>query len=147
VPAAVEDLISKITDPLRGGDPDVGGAQPVAASTGTSGSAATIWVVPGSSGVCIVAQETAGEAVGTCQSATVAVASGVDGLLQNPDGSETLFGLVPNGNAAVTVATGSGQRTPSVSQNVFAATVPSTISAVTLRNGAGDLVRVAAPAR
>jgi hypothetical protein len=108
----------------------------------------TAWALAGSGGACIVALEAENAAVATCQTAANANAGGVEGLLQNPDGTQTIFGLVPNGNQSVSLTTVSGStETVPVTDNVFEATSSSGFASVGVRASSGAVRQVPAPSR
>jgi hypothetical protein len=88
---------------------DVAGTREVTTSGGP------VWLVPGSSGVCIVIPSPTNPvgAEGTCGTVSQASRGGVSATLFN-NGEQTTFGLAPNGVASVSAAS-SGPASPGAS--------------------------------
>ncbi|MGO9901988.1 MAG: hypothetical protein ACLP0J_20420 [Solirubrobacteraceae bacterium] len=85
------------------------------------------WVVPGSAGVCVVADASVkpGPAFNhvTCTSASAVIARPMLGFVTNDDGTQTLYGLVSDNVTAVSLTETNGVNLPvAIVSNMFAAT-------------------------
>ncbi len=113
------------------------------------GPSATAWVVPGSAGACIMTTTTvapqlashgAHALVATCNSTSRILAHGLLAQVDQPDGTTKLYGLVPDGNATVTVTdpAGATATAPTVS-NVLLRTSQG-LQSISFRDGSGATV-------
>jgi len=114
---------------------DPGAAAAVPTSVGT------ITVVPGAAGVCLLMPDpTSAPAMGlNCATTATAESGQFAGVSVAPSGQETIYGLVPDPNTAVTVQPSSGPRlTAQVTDGVFAITVPHGSAQVLSRAAGGQ---------
>jgi hypothetical protein len=153
-PAAIAVMLSNMSDP---NDP---AQQNLRLSTASAEkvsptSSFSAWVIPGTSGACVMTTEpvenggpNASSAVASCAQSTMVLAHGIDGLVQEPDGSQTLFALVPDGNRTVSVVTGDGTvETVPVVNDVVTSTSMTGFTSIGFRNSAGAAVEVQTPSR
>jgi hypothetical protein len=100
----------------------------------------TAWLAPSAGGVCIASTDVGYAGGFSCAPVASAVNTGVTLVATSPTGFVTMFGLVPDGNPTVSLQTGNGATdvVPVVS-NVYEATSSSGFTAMTIRNGAGDV--------
>ena len=105
-----------------------------------------VWVVPGAVGACVMSgQATAttapqpGKNGTNCDTTDAILKYGLVARLSRRDGSSMLFGIVPDGNASVTLtfATGAAAQQAPVVNNVVKATVPTGSVTVAFRNATG----------
>jgi hypothetical protein len=126
------------------------GANPSQAGETTVGSAKDdVWVVPGSTGACLVDVDgPQGAAAGGCNSASEVDAGDLWTLDTIPYGAggamtQVLLGAVPDGNTSVTVSWADGGTTlVPVTDNVYSVPIGSHTgwTSVTLKNSAGAVV-------
>ena len=97
-----------------------------------------LWVVPGARGVCISDPQAS-----ACGVLSKQGPAGIIGPLTAAGDSETLSGLVPDGNSTVTLVLAGGSRVtvPVVEHNVFEATVRGRIVAIINRDTQGRITR------
>jgi hypothetical protein len=104
------------------------------------------WVIPGSRGICLDTSNTSGCGALSLTSLVNRHESPISvGMVDSASGprSETILGLVPDGNRVVTVVLASGaRRTTRVSHNLYWITVSARVVALIVRNAAGRLVRI-----
>jgi hypothetical protein len=107
-----------------------------------------VWVVPGSAGACVIAQKQRrgvepGGAGESCTDIATIQAQGEITIGLEPDGSHLVYGMVPNGNADVTLTEPSGaQVVLPVTDNTISgivSAIPATISLKSLSGSAAVL--------
>lgn len=111
---------------------------------GTSG----VWVVPGTRGATMTMPDGLGFATdGVPLSGRASVLA--DHLITTTGSApprETIFGLVPNGNASVTLVLANGATRPvPVIDNVYSATVSNDATTLIAKDSAGHMVRIRVP--
>lgn len=125
------------------------GADPSQAGETTVGAAHDdVWLVPGSSGACLVDVEGPQGAGSGCNTASAVEAGDLwtlDSIPYGPGGAMTrvLLGAVPDGNASITVAWSDGATTVvPVTDNIYSVPIGSHTGwkSVTLKNSAGATV-------
>jgi hypothetical protein len=103
-------------------------------------------VIPGSHGACLSGSNNLDAATlpgFTCVGLARVSSGSFHATTATANGSRTVVGLVPDGNASVTALLGTGhERTASVSDNVWALTLPAAPVTLLVKNAAGRLVRV-----
>jgi hypothetical protein len=115
----------------------------------TVGTSVHVWLIPGSSGACMLWQEALAPGVGGIGSVCTDQTHVDAGLLNAQDevtpGStdKTLFGLVPDGNTqvAVTLADGTTTSVP-VTDNFFATTGSAAAPSMTIKTSSGTAAKI-----
>jgi hypothetical protein len=105
-----------------------------------------LWLVPGSTGVCIQDYESGSGVCGPISHAIIGdITTDVGGNENGVTGGGTIYGLAPNGNRVIVVhdANGSTESVP-VEHNVYIITHPGAVS-VELTDGAGKVQTVTLP--
>jgi hypothetical protein len=106
-------------------------------------------VLDGPNGICVGATESAGLPgamsaktinVADCNSPTAAARNGVEDESFNPDGTVTLFGIVPNGNPTVDLSSATGTAQVPVVDNTYYAPNVTKYSGLAFHSAGGSLV-------
>lgn len=114
----------------------------------TAVASTSVLPIPGSSGACLMAVEDQHGVVATCAPLSSVAGLGITDLLQSSAGTQTLVGLVPDGNATVVVTTDDGVgHKVSVADNVYGITSPEGFRTVSLRDSSGNLKEEPTPPR
>lgn len=114
--------------------------------------AGRLWVIPGAGGACIVTLTVPGtngpldgQSISylNCNAADGITQRGLVAIGSQPDGTDLIYGLVPDGNASVGLTTPTGaQSNVPVANNAIMATVPAGTSTLAFKNAAGSRVSV-----
>jgi hypothetical protein len=110
-------------------------------------------VVPGTSGTCLIVQlppvsqpglnpRAAGPSIGaTCNTNAKIVEHGINLSVTSADGTDA-WGLVPNGNSTVSIATANNTTvTAPVVDNLYFASVSENLTSVSFLNTSGDMIQ------
>ena len=103
------------------------------------------FVIPGSRGACLSGSDPNGSGLPgfSCVRPARVDSGSFHVTTKRSDGSRTIVGLVPDGNASVTVlVTGGQKRTAPVFDNVWTLTIPTSPATLLVKNAAGQRVSV-----
>jgi hypothetical protein len=116
------------------------------------GSAGSIWVVPGTSGICAVTASTQGVGLagppvrqisyGHCENTATALRYGLVAVALQPDRSDRVYGLVPNGNTTIVADASGSPVTIPVNNNAVAEDLPTVPTSLRFRDSTGTATQL-----